>query len=391
MSVVAELSKTATMATMTADATTVKYGTTNLADATTLDPIYYDLNVRPCELRPSATLTTGQCFHWKVMELEDETHHKATATTAAISAWGSHNATEFVGVLRISTKESIVVGIRQTPNTTLYRVLYAPSTITVHNVTKVLRDYFQLTQLLQDLYQQWSVADPQRLARIATCIPGVRIVQQDPWECLISFICSSNNNIPRITKMLTAIRQRYGQALITIGDTTFYSFPSLDTLLQHATEADLRSTCGLGYRAKYIMETMKRLQDLGGESYLHQLRDMATNPDIDSRLSVQEKLLVFSGVGRKVADCVALFSLGQSNVIPVDVHVWKMARRDYDIQGVLQQVKSMTPTIYEQVGDLFRSRFIPNAGWAHSLLFVAELPSFRPVLPLDMVQEMDQV
>jgi N-glycosylase/DNA lyase len=68
-----------------------------------------------------------------------------------------------------------------------------------------------------------------------------------------------------------------------------------------------------------------------------------------------------------------------------------MARRDYDIQGVLQQVKSMTPTIYEQVGDLFRSRFIPNAGWAHSLLFVAELPSFRPVLPLDMVQEMDQV
>ena len=96
-------------------------------------------------------------------------------------------------------------------------------------------------------------------------------------------------------------------------------------------------------------------------------------------------------MGFKVADCVALFSLQQDSAIPVDVHVWNIARRDYDQDGaLLEHVKSLTPTIYHAVGELFRSRFPEKAGWAHSLLFVAELPSFRPVLPANLVEEMDQ-
>jgi N-glycosylase/DNA lyase len=105
---------------------------------------------------------------------------------------------------------------------------------------------------------------------------------------------------------------------------------------------------------------------------------------------VQEKLCEFHGVGRKVADCVALFSLQQDDAIPVDVHVWNIARRDYDADGMLQQIKSLTPTTYKQVGDVFQARFANKAGWAHSLLFVAELPSFRPVLPKELIQEMDR-
>jgi N-glycosylase/DNA lyase len=73
----------------------------------------------------------------------------------------------------------------------------------------------------------------------------------------------------------------------------------------------------------------------------------------------------------------------------VDVHVQHIASRDYD-PTVLGQAKSLTPTIYKRVGDLFRDRF-EYAGWAHSLLFVAELPSFRNVLPVDVVEEMDAV
>jgi N-glycosylase/DNA lyase len=275
---------------------------------------------------------------------------------------------------------SAVIAIQETSKTTLYRPL--TTTTSVEDLSSALREYFRLADSLEELYQSWSDAD-ERLAEIAKCIPGVRIVEQDPFECLISFICSSNNNIPRITKMVNAIRANYGEPLITIADETFYSFPSMEQLISQGNDADFRNKCGLGYRSKYILETLQILQKNGGEEYLANLRTF------NDPLVVQEKLCEFCGVGRKVADCVSLFSLRQDDAIPVDVHVWNIARRDYDPEKALEQVKSLTPTTYYQVGDLFRSRFAQKAGWAHSLLFVAELPSFRPALPKAMVEQMD--
>lgn len=478
---------------------------------------FLDLHVGPEELRPSATLTTGQCFHWirisriqspevaegggegvtsSAADDDDDDNDPVTVKTLTArrqnnnssnsnseiglkqSAWGSHNATEWIGTLRVSSTSHslleggepksmvvVVVALKETPTTVWYRTLYAPRTV---NVRSCLIAYFQLetnnattkdttpaattsrsvgeqqqTQLseitsgnlsssaiatadvagateppfilervsLSDLYGDWS-SQCDRLRRIATCLPGVRIVDQDPWECLVSFLCSTNNNIPRITKMLQAIRRRYGKPIVSVvvsdsdeipwtvtyadenaahDDSTtndgkwYYSFPSLEELHHQATEADLRSFCGMGYRAKYLIETMNLLMKLGGESYLHELRSL------DDPIQVQEKLIQFSGVGRKVADCVALFSLQQADAIPVDVHVWNIARRDYGADALLQTTKSLTPTVYKQIGDLFRSRFQPRSGWAHSLLFVAELPSFRQALPDDMIDEMDRV
>jgi N-glycosylase/DNA lyase len=283
-----------------------------------------------------------------------------------------------------------VVAIQETPETTLYRILHGPPDLPYDDI---LKEYFQLGEPLAALYEEWSQQDPKRLQRIAACIPGVRLIDQDPWECLVSFICSTNNNIPRITKMLTAIRKTFGKQLMTIPggdddddeDIVLYSFPSLEEMKAQATEANLRNECGMGYRAKYILTTMDTLTELGGESYLTELRA------IDDPVLVQERLMVFSGVGPKVADCVALFSLLQAGAIPVDTHVWNLCRRDYDPDGIFAEVKSITPTVYRQVGDTFRNRFHPKAGWAHSLLFVAELPSFRAVLPADIVQEMEQV
>lgn len=340
---------------------------------------YKDLRVPAAELRPSATLTIGQCFHWRTVSSSND-------ITTSESAWGTHDATEWVGVLRTSAGDSITVAIKETPDTTLYRILQGPSDLPYE---QILRQYFQLDCPLSPLYEEWSRQDPRRLAKIAHCIPGVRLIDQDPWECLISFICSSNNNIPRITKMLTALRQHYGKPLVTIQgeetETVLYSFPSLVELKSKATESDLRISCGMGYRAKYIMATMETLESLGGEHYLHELRR------IQDPIQVQERLLVFTGVGRKVADCVALFSLRQADAIPVDTHVWDICRRDYDERGIFQNVKSLTPTIYRAVGDTFRAQFKAKAGWAHSLLFVAELPSFRPALHEDIVEEMDRV
>lgn len=370
---------------------------------------FRDLGVLPAELRPSATLTTGQCFHWRVIAaaVDDETRPSAAKKTK-MSAWGSHDAAEWLGTLRVPvTGESVVVVIRETPETVLYRTLYAPQSV---DVQSFLYSYFQLPTngslgpervSLRDLYREWST-QCDRLRQIALCLPGVRIVDQDPWETLVSFICSSNNNIPRITKILDAIRRNYGDPLLTVSPMCFdgkrivgmddnndvvalYSFPSLVQLQRLATNADLRTKCGMGYRAKYLLETMQTLTDLGGEMYLQELR-LVKDPII-----VQEKLTQFCGIGRKVADCIALFSLQQTDAIPVDVHVWNIARRDYGAESFIQSAKSLTPTIYRQIGDLFRSRFPSRSGWAHSLLFVAELPSFRQALRVELVDEMDQV
>jgi N-glycosylase/DNA lyase len=221
--------------------------------------------------------------------------------------------------------------------------------------------------------------------------------------------------------MLQAIRKTYGQPLCPVPyrsisnfkkeekdgqdnsrTSWIYSFPSLQHLHQTATEQDLRQSCGMGYRAKYLIQSMNQLMTLGGESYLYQLRQQQTKNENNNALNVQNQLIQFSGIGRKVADCIALFSLRQDDAIPVDTHVWNIALRDYanDEEDVaskesspvvsLRMAKSLTPTVYQRVGDIFRKRFPNKSGWAHSLLFVAELPSFRNVLPPHIVQEMDR-
>ncbi|CAM9499235.1 unnamed protein product, partial [Hapterophycus canaliculatus] len=161
---------------------------------------------------------------------------------------------------------------------------------------------------------------------------------------------------------------------------TLHSFPTVDALATRATEADLRAM-GFGYRAKYIVESAKVMHSNGGEAWALEMRSK-------ERGEVRDQLVTLCGVGPKVADCIALFSLDQASTIPVDVHVWRIACRDYDPS--LLDCKSLTPTVYTRVGDLFRDRFGQRAGWAHSLLFAAELPGFKALLSPSMQKEMDE-
>ena len=95
--------------------------------------------------------------------------------------------------------------------------------------------------------------------------------------------------------------------------------------------------------------------------------------------AVRASLCELAGVGPKVADCVALFSLDQAGAIPVDTHVWDIACRDFDPS--LTNCGSLTPKVYARVGELFRTNYGAHAGWAHSVLFAAELPAYRSLLP----------
>jgi N-glycosylase/DNA lyase len=243
--------------------------------------------------------------------------------------------------------------------------------------THSLTSFLQSDVSMRSLCASWAKADS-RLATIADSLPGMRILRQDPWECLISFICSSNNNIARIGQMLAKLRARFGAPIAALDGQMFYAFPS-PAALAAASEEELRGL-GMGYRAKYLRQTAAAVVGRGGAPYLLGLRGKPTT-------EVQAALMAFSGVGPKVADCVALFSCDAADAVPVDTHVWAIACCYYDRS--LTMAASMTPTIYSRVGELFRSRFGSHAGWAHSLLFAAELPVFRSRLPPVLRVEME--
>ena len=158
---------------------------------------------------------------------------------------------------------------------------------------------------------------------------------------------------------------------------TLHAFPSLEALAR-LDVGDLE-TLGFGYRGKFIVGTAKELVSRGGGAYLKSLRDVPYDETVESLKSLL-------GVGPKVADCVALFSLDKVSAIPVDVHVYRIARRDLDPS--LPDPKSMTPSLSARIGGLFRDRYGSHAGWAHSVLFAAELPQFRKLLPPGLQQTM---
>ena len=101
-----------------------------------------------------------------------------------------------------------------------------------------------------DLYKTWTKAD-KNFSKVAKQFEGIRMIRQDPVECLFSFICSSNNNISRITSMIDNLTSHYGDKILVEDGRTHYTFPTVKSLCAEGVEEKLRSL-GFGYRAKYI-------------------------------------------------------------------------------------------------------------------------------------------
>ncbi|KAI1433035.1 DNA glycosylase [Xylaria sp. CBS 124048] len=246
----------------------------------------------------------------------------------------------------------------------------------------LLRHYFSLKHDLTSLYDQWSESDP-NFRKKAPKFTGIRILSQDAWEALIAFICSSNNNISRISQMVHKLCVHYGPLIGHIGDEPFHDFPSPAVLAEKNVEAHLREL-GFGYRAKYIVQTATVVSTQKPDGWLESLTNPANpgwgrvlTPDTGKPITYKEaheQLLLLSGVGPKVADCVCLMGLGWAEAVPVDTHVLKIAQRDYNFGKT--KTKAFTKGIYDSIGDHFRRIWGPQAGWAQSVLFTANLKSF---------------
>ena len=156
-----------------------------------------------------------------------------------------------------------------------------------------VRDYLQLDRAnLTALYKRWG-SDDANFRRVAADFGGVRILRQDPVENLFSFICSSNNNISRISSMVEKLCTEYGKKLACDGThSEYYSFPSVAALAVEGVEDRLREL-GFGYRAKYIAGTASYILRNHSESWLHSLRD---RPYSEARA----ELMKLCGVGPKV-------------------------------------------------------------------------------------------
>ncbi|XP_067396736.1 N-glycosylase/DNA lyase [Emydura macquarii macquarii] len=234
---------------------------------------------------------------------------------------------------------------------------------------RLLRDYFQLRVGLAALYRGWAAADP-HFRDVAPAFPGVRVLRQDPVECLFSFLCTSNNHLARITAMIEHLCQAFGRRLCQLDGEPYHAFPTLQALAGADVECRLREL-GFGYRARFVSQSAQAVLRQFGPEGLHQLRSM---PYPEAR----RLLCTLPGVGAKVADCVCLMALDKAEAVPVDTHVWQIARRDYG-QQLGSGAKSLTRRVHTELGDFFRRLWGPYAGWAQAVLFCADLKQFRQV------------
>ncbi|KAF3447016.1 hypothetical protein FNV43_RR12196 [Rhamnella rubrinervis] len=297
------------------------------------------LNLGRSELSLPLTFPTGQTFRWK-----------QTGTLQYTGVVGSH-----------------LVSLKHLPNGDVsYCIHHSTSEA---DCSLALRDFLNVGISLGDVWEVFSASDS-RFAELASHLAGARVLRQDPLECLMQFLCSSNNNIQRITKMVNFISS-LGNHLGTVEGFEFHEFPTLERL-SSVSENEFREA-GFGYRAKYITGTVKALQlkDGGGVEWLLSLRKL----DLGQVINV---LSTLPGVGPKVAACIALFSLDQHHAIPVDTHVWRIATR-YLIPELAGA--RLTPKLCNRVAEAFVRKYGKYAGWAQTLLFIAELPSQKALLP----------
>jgi N-glycosylase/DNA lyase len=229
---------------------------------------------------------------------------------------------------------------------------------------KLIVHYFSLDDNLQKISTK--IGKDEHIRKALSAFWGLRIIQQEPWECLISYICATYKNIPAIRHMLLSLSRKFGEKMVFDG-CEFFTFPTPEKLAC-ASEKSL-SDCGLGYRAKYVSETSKRIFEKNFE--LESLRQLPYE-------QAKKQLCTLAGVGSKVADCVLLFSLGKTEAFPVDRWVERVILNHYanqlppEFAQKLKQKDGLTNSNYAKLNAFGRQYFGEYAGYAQEYLYHCE-------------------
>lgn len=216
------------------------------------------------------------------------------------------------------------------------------------DIKQLCEDYFSLDEDYEKIKENLSKIDD----NLKTSIKfgeGIRILHQDLWETIISFIISANNNIPRIKGIIERISKKYGKKII-FEEKEYYTFPTVKELSK-ATVEELRNL-GLGFRDVRVFETTRKI-------YIKEvdLEELKKEKDI---CKIEEELLSLPGVGPKVADCIMLFSLKKYQVFPIDVWVRRVMSELYF------ENKEQKP---QKIKEFVKNYYGERAGLAQQYLF----------------------
>ncbi len=230
------------------------------------------------------------------------------------------------------------------------------------NIEELCNKYFDLNTNYEEIKQKLSLIDDNLKTSIQYGT-GIRILHQDIWEALISFIISANNNIPRIKGIIERLSKKYGKE-IEWNNKKYYTFPTPEEL-QNASVKDLRDL-GLGFRDVRVFETTRlvRTKKINIEN-IESLENIPVLRDI---------LLQFPGVGPKVADCIMLFSMKKFEVFPIDVWIKRVMTELYSQQikekGFCCKVeKGLINPNNKQILEFAEYKFGKLAGLAQQYLF----------------------
>ena len=269
------------------------------------------ISVNPQELDLTATLFSGQMFRW---QLDEQGWCRGSVGRHTLRLRQQEHDVEYSG-----TDEAFVRSFLRLDDLSL---------------TEQAHRWCALDSLFTDAWKRQ---------------PGLRILRQDLHECFFSFLCASVAPIARIRKMLEAVCEE------ATGD-PFGPFPALEQLLP-LTESRLRER-GLGFRAGRVVQAARKLAEKP-DGWLESLRGRPLT-------EIEAELTQFPGIGRKIADCIALFSLDADDAVPVDTHIWRIAKTHYAPE---LRDASLTPANYERATSALQRKFGPYAGWAQQTLF----------------------
>ena len=221
-----------------------------------------------------------------------------------------------------------------------------------NDIQQTVENYFDLNRNYEKIKEQLSRID-QNMKMSIEYGNGIRILNQDLWETIISFIISANNNIPRIKGIIERLSEKYGDEIKYKGN-KYYTFPTQEQL-KNVTVEEYRKL-GLGFRDIRLYETTKMILNKQVD-----IGNMKNNPNT---IEVREELLKLSGVGPKVADCILLFSdLKRFEVFPIDVWV-RRVMNDLYIKN-----EDETKVNKKQIEKIANEKFGDLAGLAQQYLF----------------------
>ena len=209
------------------------------------------------------------------------------------------------------------------------------------------------------------VSNDAYMRRAIEKLRGMRILNQELWEIIASFILSQNNNVPRIRGIIRRLSERFGERL-TLAEYVDYSFPSPEALAT-STEDELLA-CGTGYRANYLRGTAQAV--VSRELSLTSLQRM-------SYAEAKQELMRRNGIGEKVADCICLFSLGHLAALPIDV--W--------IKRIFETLYLRRRATHREIREFAHYYFGDSVGYAQQYLFhyVHECPNWADAEHLSLI------